>query len=192
MKRTIRTFVAVELNPAIRARAAELIAALRAAPADVKWVEVENLHLTLRFLGDVPMDEIPDVCRAVANAAARVEPFDLEVRGAGAFPNAARPRTIWLGARQGAEAMVALHREVEGALGKLGFRKEHRRFQPHLTIGRVRHGGPAMADLGNLVWRHADFNAGLLGVHESVVFSSQLQPTGPIYAALGRAPLGKS
>jgi 2'-5' RNA ligase len=190
VKRTIRTFVAVEITSAIRARAGELIAALRATPADVKWVEPENLHLTLKFLDEVPVGEISGVCEAVAAGAAGLEPFELEVHGAGAFPNAGRPRTIWLGSRDGAPKMVTLHREIEGALGKLGFRKEHRRFQPHLTIGRVRRGGPAVAELGNLVWRYAEFDAGRLGVHEVVVFSSQLQPDGPVYDALGRAPLG--
>jgi 2'-5' RNA ligase len=190
MKRTIRTFVAVEITAAVRARAAELIQALRASPAEVKWVEPENLHLTLKFLDEVPVGEISRVCEAVAAGANRLRPFELEVHGAGAFPNAGRPRTIWLGSREGSEPMVALHREVEGALGKLGFRKEHRRFQPHLTIGRVRRGGPAVAELGNLVWRHAEFAAGRLTVQEVVVFSSQLDRAGPIYEALGRAPLG--
>jgi 2'-5' RNA ligase len=190
MKSTLRTFIAVELDEAVRARAGELIGALRASPADVKWVDTHNLHLTLKFLDEVPLTEIPAVCAAVAAAAAKVEPFEMEVRGAGAFPNAGRPRTIWLGAREGVEPMAALHKHLEDALAKLGFRKEHRRFQTHLTIGRVRHSGPALAQLGDLLWQYADFDAGRISVDELVVFSSELDRTGPIYEALGRAPLG--
>jgi 2'-5' RNA ligase len=190
MKHTLRTFLAVEIDAAIRARAGELIKALGAAPADVKWVETHNLHLTMKFLDEVPVGQIAEVCQAVEQGAAHVEPFELEIRGAGAFPNAGRPRTIWLGAGDGADQMVTLHQHVENALAKRGFRKEHRRFQPHLTIGRVRHAvGRAVAALGDLVWRYAEFEAGRQTVHEVVVFSSTLDRAGPIYEALGRAPL---
>ncbi len=190
MKSTIRTFVAVEINRAVRDRAGELIEQLRAAPADVKWVDVHNLHLTLKFLGEVPAREISRVCKAVEQGAAKVEPFELEVCGAGAFPSAARPRTLWLGTGSGEQGMIALHDHVEAALAKLGFRKEHRRFHPHLTLGRVRRDGPAVAELGQLVKARADFHAGQVKVNQVVVFSSQLQPTGPVYEALVRAKLG--
>ena len=189
MKRTVRTFVAVEIDAAVRGRAAELIRALGAAGAEVKWVDPRNLHLTLKFLDEVAVAEIPRVCDAVGRAAAEVEPFDLEVRGAGAFPNAGRPKTVWLGAGGGQDSMIALHASVEAALGKLGFRKEHRRFEPHLTLGRVRSGGPAVADLGQLLRQQAEFDAGACHVDELVVFSSELTPAGPVYAAFGRAPL---
>ena len=98
MKKTFRTFVAVEITAPIRARAKELIASLDGTSAEVKWVETHNLHLTLKFLGEVHEREIFEVCQAVQRGAAKVEPFELEVCGAGAFPNAARPRTVWLGA----------------------------------------------------------------------------------------------
>ena len=190
MKQTVRTFVAVEINSAIRRRAEELIEKLRTASVDVKWVETHNVHLTLKFLGDVPSREIPRVCEAVQRGAGKVAPFELEVCGAGAFPNAARPRTLWLGTGGGEAAMVELHHHIEGPLGKLGYRKDQRRFHPHLTIGRVRRGGPAVAELGRLVGQHADFVAGKLRVSQVVVFSSQLDRTGPTYETLSRAKLG--
>ena len=190
MKHTIRTFVAVEISSAVRRRAEELIEQLRGSPADVKWVEAQNLHLTLKFLGDVPSGEIARVCEAVQQGAGEAEPFELEVRGAGAFPNARRPRTLWLGSGDGEEEMVALHGHLEGPLKKLGFRGEHRRFHPHLTIGRVRRGGPGVAQLGQLLQQHADFIAGRVQVSEVVVFSSQLDRTGPTYEPLSRAKLG--
>jgi RNA 2',3'-cyclic 3'-phosphodiesterase len=189
MKKTLRTFVAVEINGPIRARAGEIIAALAGASADVKWVETHNLHLTLKFLGDVHQREIVEVCRAVARGAAQVDAFELEVRGAGAFPTAARPRTVWLGAGAGAEQMVVLHDRVEAALAELGYREEHRRFQPHLTIGRVRGAGPGIAELGKLLERHADAPVGHMTVRRVTVFSSELLPAGPVYEVLGSAEL---
>jgi len=190
MKNKLRTFIAVEIDRAIRARAGELIALLRGTAADVKWVEPQNLHLTLKFLGDVHQRDILAVCRAVQQGAAELAPFELEVRGAGAFPNAARPRTVWLGATTGAQEMIVLHDRIEAPLAKLGYREEHRQFQTHLTIGRVRGGGPGIAELGKLLQQHADFLAGRMTVHNVTVFSSTLTPAGPIYEALGTAPLG--
>jgi RNA 2',3'-cyclic 3'-phosphodiesterase len=190
MKKTLRTFAAVEITPAIRARAGELIAALAGTAADVKWVEPHNLHLTLKFLGDVRQEEIVQVCQATTRGAAQVEPFELDVRGAGAFPNAARPRTVWLGAGEGREPMVVLHDRVEAALAKLGYREEHRRFQTHLTIGRVRGAGAGIVELGKLLQQQADFQAGRMAVGKVTLFSSTLTPDGPIYDVLGTAPLG--
>jgi RNA 2',3'-cyclic 3'-phosphodiesterase len=190
MKKTFRTFVAVEISQAIRARAGELIAALSGTTADVKWVEPHNLHLTLKFLGEVHEREITDVCRAVQRGAAQVEPFELEVRGAGAFPSSARPRTVWLGADEGAERMVTLHDRVEAPLAELGYREEHRRFQSHLTIGRVRGAGSSIAELGKLVQQHSQFLAGRMTVGKVTVFASTLTSAGPIYEVLGTAPLG--
>jgi RNA 2',3'-cyclic 3'-phosphodiesterase len=189
MKKTLRTFVALEIGKPIRARAEELIAVLSGTMADVKWVEPHNLHLTLKFLGEVHQREIAEVCQAVARGAAQVKPFELEVRGAGAFPTAARPRTVWLGAGEGAEPMVVLHDRVEAALAKLGYREEHRRFQTHLTIGRVRGAGPGIAELGQLLLEHADFLAGSMTVQKLTVFCSTLTSDGPIYEVLGSAPL---
>jgi RNA 2',3'-cyclic 3'-phosphodiesterase len=190
MKNTLRTFVAVEISDPIRARAAELFAALGGASAKVKWVEPHNLHLTLKFLGDVHQREIAAACRAVAQGATALTPFELEVRGVGAFPTAARPRTVWLGGGAGADRMLLMHDRVDAALAELGYRSEHRRFQTHLTIGRVRGGGPAIAELGKLIQQHADFLAGRMTVDKLSIFSSTLTPAGPIYELLGAAPLG--
>jgi RNA 2',3'-cyclic 3'-phosphodiesterase len=191
MKKTLRVFVAVELDRSIRARAVELIERLRGAPADVKWVEPHNLHLTMKFLGEVHEREIIHVCRAVQHGAALVNPFELEVCGAGAFPNAARPRTVWLGAAAGAKQMIALHDGVEAALAELGYRREHRQFQTHLTIGRVRGVGPGIAELGKLLQQHAEFPAGRMTVSKIAVFSSELTPDGPIYETVSTAQLGR-
>ena len=190
MKNTLRTFAAVEITKPIRARAEELIAALAGTSADVNWVEPHNLHLTLKFLGDVHQRDITDVCRAIARGTAELKPFEVEVRGAGAFPNAARPRTVWLGATAGVEPMIVLHDRVEAELAELGYREEHRRFQTHLTVGRVRGAGMGIAELGKRIQSHADFLAGRMTVDKVTLFASTLTPDGPIYEVLGTESLG--
>jgi len=189
MKDSVRTFIAVEIGEGVRQRTSELIQRLDAAGADVKWVERHNRHLTVKFLDEVPLREIPRIHDAIQRAAAGVAAFDLEIRGAGAFPHPGRPRTLWVGAGEGGKEIAALAANVEKALAKLGFRKEARRFESHLTIGRVRGGGPAIAELGRLLRENADFDAGRCHIAELVIFSSNLTPQGPIYEALGRVRL---
>lgn len=189
MKKTLRTFAAVEITAAIRARTEELIDSLEGTTADVNWVEPHNLHLTLKFLGDVHQREITTVCKAIARGTAKIKPFEIEVRGAGAFPNAARPRTIWLGVTVGEEPMIELHDRVEAELAELGYREEHRRFQAHMTIGRVRGAGIGITELGDRLQNQADFLAGRMTVNKVTLFTSTLTPDGPIYEIVGSSSL---
>lgn len=189
MNKTVRTFVAIETSPEVQTRAGDLIRVLAAAPAKVKWGEPAQLHFTLKFLGDIDLVDVPQICEAVKRAVAGLPPFEVEARGAGAFPNADRPRTIWLGTGRGAEPMVEVHAAVEQQLAPLGFRREQRRYRPHLTVGRVRGGPQGIAELGQLLALHADYKAGIVAVDEVVVFSSELTRTGPIYEPLSTIPL---
>ena len=188
----LRTFVAVEIGQDVRARAAALIKQLRSTDAKVKWVDTGSMHFTMKFLGEVDVREVPAICGAVTQAVAGMAPFEIEVRGAGAFPTAQRPRTIWLGVGAGTEQMVALHGAIEGSLVDLGFRTEGRRFRPHLTIGRVRSSPAGVSDLGQLIEQNGHFLAGSTIVEDVVVFSSDLTPQGPVYEALGHAELGSA
>lgn len=190
MKQKIRTFIAVETDPAVREAAAELVGEFRASGADVKWVDPANMHLTVKFLGDVDSRHVHEVCWAVEKAVAELPRFELELRGAGAFPNARRPRTVWLGAGQGGEEIGILAEALEEAMDRLGFRREARRFHPHLTLGRVRRGQAGLDELARLLAEYADFEVGRTTVSEVVTFSSQLDRSGPTYEPLGRARLG--
>lgn len=192
MQKTIRTFVAVEISPDVRTRAAQLIARLGSAPAKVRWVQPDKLHLTLKFLGQIDAREVPVVCNALAQGVAGLPPFEFEARGAGAFPDRNRPRTVWLGVSRGADELIALHAAVEDSLAELGFRRDERRFLPHLTLGRVRSGSPGTADLGQLIGESSDFAGGVVSVDEVVVFSSQLGREGPTYEPLSTAPLART
>jgi 2'-5' RNA ligase len=190
MPETVRTFTAVEITDEILGRLQELIDLLRPVDADVKWIAPDNLHWTLNFLGEVDLREIPDVCKAVIQTTAEFEPFEVETFGLGAFPTRERPRTIWVGVREGQQQMIALQDALTTRLAKLGYRPEHRRFQPHLTIGRVR-SGRGVAELTRRMNEHAEFEIGAMYVPEVVVFSSTLEGSGAIYQPLGRGKLGE-
>jgi len=187
--RQVRTFVAVEISEAVRAAAAKVIGRLAKCNASIRWVEPENMHLTLKFLGEVEAVELPDVCRAVEEAAAEVTGFTFDVAGVGAFPKVERPRTIWLGVTEGAEKLAELQERLEKGLKKLGYPPDNRRFSPHLTLGRVKHAGPELAEVSELIRSLADQPAGTTEVDELAVFSSELTREGPIYQALSHAGL---
>jgi RNA 2',3'-cyclic 3'-phosphodiesterase len=185
----IRTFTAVEVWPEIRERARLLINRFKDTTAKVTWVKPDQMHLTMNFLGDVPMNDIPAVCKAVAEAAEPFKPFDVEMAGVGVFPSYDNPRTIWLGVGDGSEELVALHTALQQRLGDLGFRVEARRFHPHLTLGRVRSVPQGPGQLAGLIKEHAEFEAGPMMVSEVAVFSSELGREGPRYEALGHGEL---
>ena len=189
MPETVRTFIAVEIPGEVKDHALRLIERLSVAPAKVKWVGPSAMHWTLKFLGDVDIVETPKICAAVARAVEPLVPFDVEARGAGAFPDVRRPRTVWIGMTQGAEQMVQLHDRIEAQLAQIGYRPEGRRFRPHLTIGRVRSSPAGIGELGELITRNADFDAGVSTVFEVAIFSSHLGRDGPTHEPLGHAEL---
>src|ERR1051325_7228345 len=122
MPRGVRAFVAVETPPEVREQAGRLIQRLRATAAKVRWVDPQQLHWTLKFLGNVELDEVPEICEALEAAVEPVAPFDVEALGAGAFPDVHRPRTVWIGMGHGSEAMIELHGAIERNLAQLGYR----------------------------------------------------------------------
>lgn len=185
----IRTFVAVEVSESVRGHAAELVRKLKPSPVKVGWVEPANMHITLKFLGEQTDEAVADICRAVQEGAATVEPFEFSCVGAGAFPSLERPRTLWLGVTDGLAQLQGLHAAVDAALARLRFPKDRQRFLPHLTIGRVREGGTGVRALVDGLRSLQDFEAGTTIVDEITVFSSELRPSGPVYEVLATAPL---
>ncbi|MEZ6072309.1 MAG: RNA 2',3'-cyclic phosphodiesterase [Pirellulales bacterium] len=144
---TIRTFVAVEVDRIVRRRAGELVERLAQLTDDVRWVEPQNMHFTIKFLGNVRARDTVDVCEAVESAVIDLRPFELVVEGLGAFPALERPRTIWIGTSTGSEALGEVFQRVDDAVVELGYRPEPRRFTAHMTIGRVRR------HRGSTAWR---------------------------------------
>jgi 2'-5' RNA ligase len=183
-----RTFIAVEAIDGVHAQAQAAIERLRPLASNVKWVEPENLHWTLQFLGDLKDEEIAEVCRRVQKVVAQVEPFSLTGASVGAFPKLDRPRVLWLGAGEGSQQFIELAGAIEQNLANMGFRGENRQFVPHLTLGRV---GPGdNAALATAIEALSDFAGGQMFVDEVVVFASEPQRSGPKYVPLAHLKLG--
>ena len=187
--RRVRTFIAVELSTGVKHRAGELIKKLKPTGADVKWLPPEQMHLTLKFLGEISRDDIIPLCRLTQEVAARFQPFDLTFRGTGAFPHTDHPRTLWIGVEEGLEEIRTLQKELEQVLyDELGFSKERRQFTPHLTFGRVHKATPEMNDV---MEANSDFEGDCSEVDELVVFASYRERDGQRYEALGHGTLGQ-
>ncbi len=150
-----RLFVGVPLPDSVRDEVGRLVERVRASAAEeaggdgreVRWVRIEGLHLTLRFLGPTLDERRPAVEAAIRTAAARARPFPIRIAGGGAFPSPARPRVLWLGVTDGAEQLAALAEDLAVALAELGWPPEERPFRAHLTLARADgvRAGPATA-----------------------------------------------
>jgi RNA 2',3'-cyclic 3'-phosphodiesterase len=182
----MRTFVAIEVSSEISKAANELVERLARARETVRWVRPENMHLTLKFLGEVEDVRSIEVCRAVQAAVEPFATFPFRCGGVGAFPSSSRPRTVWIGLDQGEHQMIALQEAVDEALYEIGFPRDSRRFHPHLTLGRVKR---QCRDLPKLLEQFGQFEAGGMLAREVAVFSSKLESSGPVYMKLGHADL---
>jgi 2'-5' RNA ligase len=188
----LRTFIAVDPGKPIRDRLVALQENLAKAGTEVKWVESENLHVTLLFLGEVDERSVPEVCRVVAESTQRQVPFLMTVEKAGCFPTPRRPRVLWVGVGEGAQPLCAVHDALEPPLLDLGcYRREERQFSPHITLGRVKSDRPT-EQLAAALAKQAGWKGGEVPVREILIMSSELTPKGPLYTVLSRAKLGSS
>jgi 2'-5' RNA ligase len=185
----IRTFIAVDIAKPIRDRTIALQETLARTGTEVNWVEPQNLHVTLLFLGEVDNREVPRVCQLVAGCTQKHAAFPMSVETVGCFPNPRRPRVVWVGIGEGAEPLCAIHDALEVALQDLGYRREERRYTPHITLGRVKGDHPT-DELAAVLAKKADWKAGEMTVQELLIMSSELTPKGPMYTVLSRTKLG--
>lgn len=184
----LRTFIAVDPGKIIRNHLVALQEALARTGAEVKWVEPENLHVTLLFLGEVDERQLVDVCRIVKDCASRVPPFALHAEHVGCFPNPRRPRVVWAGVGEGTETLQALHGALETPLQDLGYRREERRYTPHITLGRVKSEDDTPG-LGQALAKRDHWKGGETTVQELLVMSSEVLAKGPAYTVLSRCKL---
>lgn len=188
MSQTLRLFVAVTLPEDVRNRLARAQEALRTAQADVTWVKPENIHLTLKFLGETDRKLLSRIQPALRDVSGQVRGFSLRLAGLGTFGGRA-PRVIWAGIPEGGEPLADLAARVDRALGQVGVPKEQRRFSAHATLGRVRSPRNAEALMTAVEARRAE-PLGSVWVAEFVLLQSQLDPQGSIYTVLDRYTLG--
>lgn len=176
----MRSFVAVDVrNPLLE----QALGELGSLGAGVKVVASENLHLTLKFLGEVDPGRVDEIYGAMEEALRTCAPFQGGLRGLGAFPGLGRMRVVWVGLSEGRERILEMRVRLEEALAKLGFRPEGRPFDPHLTIGRVK-SPKGKEELRAFVTAHQATDFGTFAVERVELKESTLTPKGPIYKTL--------
>ena len=181
----IRSFIAVPLAPGVRAATTRLIRRLQEPGDGIRWVPTENLHLTLKFLGDVDNVQVPEICRELEAVALQVPPFDLGFGGTGGFPQLERARTLWVGIDDPSQRLRQLVADIERRMADLGFKPESRDYRPHLTLGRTRSGARRVTE--HLVERLAAERKTRLGEMTAdtvVLVASFLDKRGPTYQTM--------
>ncbi len=189
MSETTRCFVAAPLTPEIREKTRVLQEKLKGLEG-VKWVDPDQIHLTLKFLGDVAVEDVPYVAEQLDIVATGSWPSDLLLCRLGVFPNAKSPKVLWWGPEFDSvpEKLKALNFHVEGALQALGFPNESRDFRPHLTLGRMK-GAVNPIALAEALRQPEELLSGTLPIGEIHLMESQLSPTGASYSSLARLSL---
>ncbi len=176
--RDVRIFVAAALEPVLREAVVQVRSRLDSAGGALRWVRPDDLHLTLKFLGEIAEARVAGVAAAARQVAGRTEPFEITLAGIGAFPSPRRPQVVWVGVGTGADRVTSLARDLDTELHRLKFPKEGRPFRPHLTVARARHAVPdlsaALGDLDGLV-------LGTQIIDALCVMQSVLRPSGAVY-----------
>ena len=183
----IRCFIAIELPQELKQELARLQTQLKGASrASVKWVDTKGIHLTLKFLGNVDVNQIPTLMATIAKARQGITPFHLEVAGTGVFPSQKQPRVAWVGLRGDVQILLRLQERIEAALVPLGFAAEARSFTPHITLARVRPEGQAeeKQKLAQILISTRFEATTPLDVKAVYLIKSQLTPSGAIYTRL--------
>lgn len=184
----MRTFIAIELESPLRQLLVRVLRDSLPSSREVRWCSEDQLHLTLKFLGEVHDTRLPQVCEVVKTACARVAPFAISLQGWGCFPDQRSPRVLWCGVRDPEEGCRRWVAAADPLLNELGFPIEGRAFTPHITLGRSRSAAGARL-LRQVFQTVAPPSSAPMQVREIVVFESRLAPTGAQYRSLATIPL---
>ncbi len=188
----IRSFLAFDLSDEVKGELKSLIALLEPKSKEVRWVQPERVHGTVRFFGDVEEELLlGKLSEVIARELRHQAPMHLVGRGLGVFPNWRYPKVLWAGLAGDTDAMRSLHRRLEEAFGEFGFAPDDREFRLHLTIGRAKKARfKGREALMQMVEKMADREFGEIAVDALVLYRSELTPDGPIYTPLKRFSLG--
>ncbi len=182
MRETIRSFIAFDIdNELVIRRLSEVQGMLVNTGANLKLVKPQNIHVTMRFLGNISLPMVDLIHEEMKQIS--FPPFEIELRGLGAFPSLRYARVVWAGIRKGADELVNVSNQLESRLRKLGFKPDPKAFSPHLTIARVRT-GRHKAELVKCVEDLADYEFGVIKADCLRLKKSVLTPKGPIYTTL--------
>ncbi|MCJ7620291.1 MAG: RNA 2',3'-cyclic phosphodiesterase [Anaerolineae bacterium] len=189
----IRAFVAIELPGSVRSELERIQGSLKGkGVADhVRWVKPEGIHLTLKFLGNVPAGTITEIVRVVTQGSEGIRPFTIRFAGLGCFPSSSRPSVIWVGVEGDTGTLMRLQTAVEDSLSVLGHPAEERMYTPHLTLGRVARDVAASERrrLGDMIAEHIVGSLGEMQVCDVCLIRSELSPSGARYTRLAAVTL---
>lgn len=178
----MRSFIAIELPEKVKSALTELQRELKQCKADIRWVKPDNIHLTLKFLGDTDEKSLDSIVEELKAACSGYKRFDLETRGVGVFPDMRAPRVLWVGISDN-DSLTGLQKSIEDGLAKLGFTTEKRRFRPHLTIGRFR-SFSGKEGLYDKIEGYKNLSLGLIEVKSIFLIKSELTPSGAEYTKI--------
>jgi len=185
----IRAFIAIKIPQDLIQQLVEVQDILKGSGASVKWVEPENIHLTLKFLGNIPEAQVTEIVRVMRESTEGVGSFQISISQVGAFPNLRYPRVVWVGVQDIQEALQKIQHRLEQGLKALGFEVEEGIFKPHITLGRVK----SQKNRGNLlraVEPLVNRELGIAHVRDIHLLRSDLKRTGPEYTVLQTVNLG--
>lgn len=189
-----RAFIAIELTPPVHQSLDTVIRLYRGYNLKaVRWVPVNNIHLTLRFLGDSSPFQLQQIQDHLARLVKNYPPFEMTLKGCGAFPNKNKPRVLWVGAHV-PPSLILLQKEIETFCRKINFEPEERGFSPHLTLGRVSQSA-SLDEIEAISRAVQAVNVGIVAnfsVHQITLFKSDLNPGGSVYTPLAHWPLFQS
>ena len=189
---SIRGFIAVELPERVRNYIASLILWLQQEGlSDIRWVKPEGVHLTIKFLGTISQETLPDITKVMAQAVREATPFRLKLNGMDVFPNVRVPLVLWLGLADKVKPLTSLQSRLEEGLRPLGFPQEGRPFNPHLTLGRISHSlEPRVKRKLTEILTSAQLDQGIeIPVETLSLIQSTLTPSGALYTHLAEVPL---
>jgi 2'-5' RNA ligase len=184
----MRTFIAIEIPAEIKKEMAEVQGRLKSPGVDAGWTRLEGIHLTLKFLGEIDEQRVPEIMNALTRAANGVGKFHLEIAGTGAFPNPKNARVVWIGVSGDIEKLAALQFSIEEAMAGLGMEREERKFTPHLTLGRIKYIRSRDAWVSALD-ALKDIRLAGFDVDAVSLMKSELQRSGAVYTEIGRVEL---
>ncbi len=184
----MRAFIAIDLSPEIKQNLRALLQSLRRLKADVRWVGEDSFHLTLKFLGEITDTEVKTIIATIEKVALERQPFSLECRSTGCFPEKGTPRVFWVGVVP-SPALLQLQQEIEVNLEKTGWPREPRAFHPHLTLGRVK-SVRGMDQVLRELKKYEEQSFGQMEVGAIKLFQSVLRPSGAEYHVIQEVRLG--
>jgi RNA 2',3'-cyclic 3'-phosphodiesterase len=183
MNQTIRAFVAFPIPEAIMIRIYDIQERLKSYRLPVRWVKPENVHLTLKFFGEISLSTISDIGKVLEDTVQEYAPLMFFIKGLGVFPNIKKPRVLWIGISGDIKPLSQIQANLETNLERKGFAKENRSFKSHLTLGRIK-GDIHPENLFDILRSFSDFTSEPFEAKELVLYKSELNPSGALYTKL--------